>query len=305
MPANKMHADEADIDAALVRRLLAAQFPHWAALPLQPVRSAGTDNALYRLGEERVVRLPRIHWAVEQVEKEQAWLPRLAPRLPLAIPVPLAKGAPGEGYPWDWSVYRWLEGENIAIERLADPRQAATDLAQFVAAMQRIETTDGPPPGPHNSFRGVPLAVRDAPTCAAIASLHGLLDDLDSVTAAWEAALHAGAWSGAPVWIHGDLQAGNLLTAQGRLHAVIDFGCLGVGDPACDLMVAWNLLSAETRSVFRETLQADDATWARGRGWALSVALIALPYYQTTNPALVAISRRAIAEVLADHQRGV
>ena len=303
MPAGKMHADEVDTDVALVGRLLAAQFPEWPDLPIEPVRSAGTDNALYRLGDDMAVRLPRIDWAIGQVDKEHRWLPRLASLLPLAIPVPLAKGTPGEGYPWQWSVYRWLEGENATIERIADPRQAATELAHFIAALQRIDPTGGPSPGPYNSFRGVPLSTRDAETRAAIASLHGTLDT-GAVTAAWEAALRAPAWPGPPVWIHGDLQSGNLLAVQGRLSAVIDFGCLGVGDPACDLQVAWNLLSADTRTVFRAVLPVDDATWARGRGWALSVGLIALPYYQRTNPVLAGIARYAIDQVLAEHQHG-
>jgi aminoglycoside phosphotransferase (APT) family kinase protein len=303
VPAGKMHADEVETDASLVRRLLAAQFPQWADLPITPVPSAGTDNAIYRLGDDMAVRLPRIHGATEQVDKEHRWLPRLAPLLPLAIPVPLAKGTPGEGYPWHWSVYRWLEGENATIERIADPRQAATELAQFIAALQRIDPTGGPPPGPHNFSRGVPLAMRDPLTRAAIANLHGTLD-ADAVTAAWEAALQAPAWRRPPVWIHGDLQSGNLLAVQGRLSAVVDFGGLGVGDPACDLIVAWNLLSAETRDVFRAALPVDDATWARGRGWALSVGLIALPYYQSTNPVLAGIARRAIDEALADHKLG-
>ena len=303
MPAGKMHVDEVDIDVALVRRLLAAQFPQWAHLPLAPVESAGTDNALYRLGDDRVVRLPRIKGAAGQAEKERAWLPRLAPHLPLAVPVPLAMGTPGEGYPFSWSVYQWLEGETAIIERIADPRLAATQLAQFLTALQRIDPACGPPPAPPNSFRGVPLAMRDAQTRAAIAALHGVLDT-DAVKAAWEASLDAPVWQGSPLWIHGDLQSGNLLTAHGRLSAVIDFGCLGVGDPACDLIVAWNLLSAETRNVFRAALSVDEATWVRGRGWALSVGLIALPYYQTTNPILAEISRYAIREVLADQQMG-
>lgn len=296
-----MHADEVGIDISLVGRLLAAQFPQWADLPIEPVYSAGTDNAIYRLGSEMAVRLPRIESATGQVDKEQRWLPRLAPHLPLAIPVPLAKGTPGEGYPWQWSVYRWLEGETATIERIANPGQAARNLAQFIAALQQIDPTGGPPPGAHNSFRGVPLFTRDAETRAAIASLDGMLDT-DAVTAAWDAALQAPAWHGPPVWIHGDLAPLNLLAERGELSAVIDFGCLGVGDPACDLIVAWNLLSAQTRDVFRAALPVDDTTWARGRGWALSVGLIALPYYQSTNPVLADISRRTIAEVLADQQ---
>lgn len=301
MSTRKMHDGEVETSVSLVRRLLAGQFPHWADLPIQPVESAGTDNAIYRLGEDMAVRLPRIAWAVGQVEKEERWLPELAPHLPLAIPVPLAKGEPAEGYPWQWAVCPWLKGENATIERIADPRQAAADLAHFVAALQRIDTIGGPPPGRHNSFRGVPLAERDASTRAAIVSLHGTLDT-DAVTAAWEAALQAPAWHGPPVWIHGDLQSGNLLAVEGRLTAVIDFGCLGVGDPAGDLIVAWNLLSAETREVFRAGLAVDDATWARGRGWALSQGLIALPYYHSTNPVLAGISRYAISQVLADHR---
>ena len=301
MSAGKMHIDELDVDVALVGRLLAAQFPQWAALPLTPVHSAGTDNALYRLGSDLVVRLPRIEQATGQVEKEHQWLPRLAPHLPLAIPVPLSKGRPGEGYPWPWSVYRWLAGENASIQRIADAGQAARVLAHFIAALQRIDPTDGSPPGTHNSFRGMPLATRDTETRAAIGELSGMLD-AEAVTATWEAALQAPAWQGPPVWIHGDLSPLNLLVQGGRLSAVIDFGCLGVGDPACDLQVAWNLFSAESRDIFHTALGVNDATWARGRGWALSVGLIALPYYQSTNPALAGIARRAIEQALADQQ---
>src|SRR5437016_3694370 len=296
MSAGKMHVDEADVDVALVGRLLAAQFPQWADLPIESVHSAGTDNAIYRLGDDMAVRLPRIEGATGQVDKERQWLPRLAPHLPLVIPDPLAKGTPGEGYPWQWSIYRWLKGETAIIECIADPGQAARDLAQFVAALQRIDPADGPLPGAHNSFRGVPLSTRDSETRAAIASLDGMID-IGAVTAAWEVALQAPSWHSLLVWIHGDLSPLNLLVERGRLSAVIDFGCLGVGDPACDLQVAWNFFSAQTRDVFRAVLPADDAMWARGRGWALSVGLIALPYYHITNPVLASIGRRAIAEV--------
>jgi aminoglycoside phosphotransferase (APT) family kinase protein len=297
-----MHPAEVDIDAPLVGRLLATQFPHWADLPLEPVESAGTDNAIYRLGDEMAVRLPRIHSATRPLDKEHRWMPRLAPHLPLAIPVPLAKGMPAEGYPWYWSVCRWLAGENAATERVADLRRAATALAQFIAALRRIDPTGGPIPGAHNVGRGVPLAVRDAATRAAIASLHGMLDT-DRLTAAWDAALRAPVFDGPPVWIHGDLHPGNLLVERGQLNAVIDFGCLGVGDPACDLMVAWTLFSGESRDTFRAALSVDDASWARARGWALSVALIQLPYYLDTNPTIVEMARSAIDQVVADHDK--
>ena len=297
-----MHAAEIDTDPSLVRRLLAAQFPEWAELSIERVRSGGTDNAIYRLGDDMCVRLPRIEWATAQVDKEQQWLPSLAPHLPLAIPVPLAKGTPAEGYPWHWSVCRWLPGENAIVERFADLRQAATALAEFVAAMQQIDTTGGPRPGAHNFGRGVLLALRDTDTRAAIAKLHDVLDT-DAVTAAWDEASNAHMWDRPPVWIHGDLHAGNLLVDRGHLSAVIDFGGLGVGDPACDFAAAWTLFSGESRDAFRSALSIDDASWARSRGWALSTGLIALPYYLDTNPVIVAMARRQIEEVLADRRR--
>jgi len=293
-----MHADEIDTDVALVRRLLAAQFPEWATLPIEPVRSAGTDNALYRLGQDMVVRLPRHLPTVRTLKKERRWLPKLAPLLPLPIPVPLADGTAAEDYPWEWSVYRWLEGETATIDRIADPGQVVTALARFIAALHRVDPLDGPPPGEHNFFRGVPLAMRDDPTRAALEALRGTID-ARAVTTAWDAALRTPVWSEPPVWVHGDLAPGNLLFRRGRLTAVIDFGCLGVGDPACDLIVAWNFLAGDARTDLRIALDVDDATWARGRGWALSVALIQLPYYRDTNPTLAANSRRVIREVLA------
>lgn len=290
----KMHVNELHTDAALVGRLLSAQFPQWAELPIERVPSCGTDNALYRLGEDMVVRLPRIDWAVDGVENAYEWLPRLAPLLPVAVPVPLAQGEPAEGYPWPWSVYPWLQGENPTVDRIADPQALANDLALFIEAMHRIDLAGGEPAG-----RGVPLVERDAQTRAAIAELRGLVDT-DAVTDAWEAALRTPAWSGPPLWVHGDLAPGNLLLRGGRLAAVIDFGGVGVGDPACDLMPAWNLLPLDARGVFRTALAVDDATWDRGRGWALTVALLQLPYYKDTNPELAASSRHVIREVLAE-----
>lgn len=303
MTTPKMHAAEVATDAGIVRRLVAGQFPQWAGLPVVPVPSAGTDNALYRLGGDLVVRMPRIHWATGQIGLERRWLPHLAPHLPLAVPTPLAVGEPGEGFAWQWSVYRWLAGENATLDRLADPEAAARDLARFVLALQAIDPTGGPEPKPEALGRGAPLATRDAKTREAIASLAGMIDTR-AATAAWEAALAAPVWRGAPAWLHGDLQSGNLLANRGRLTAVIDFGAMAIGDPACDLMVAWNLFTARARAAFRETIGVDAATWARGRGWALSPALIALPYYRETNPGLAGIARHAIAEVLSDMDGG-
>jgi aminoglycoside phosphotransferase (APT) family kinase protein len=301
LPTGKMRADEVDTDVALVGRLLAAQFPQWAGLPIEPVPSAGTDNALYRLGDDMVARLPRRGRTSVTLEKERQWLPRLAPLLPLAVPVPLADGMPAEGYPFEWSVYRWLKGENATMKRVADLGRLATDLAQFVAALQEIDPTGGPAPGEHNFFRGEPLEMRDAATRAAIVALRGTID-VGAVTAAWESALRSPEWEHPPVWIHGDLDSRNLLVEEGRLSAVIDWGGLGVGDPACDLMVAWKTLSAGTRDTFRAALSVDESTWARARGWALSQSLGALSYYTLeTNPVLVLEAQRWLAEVLTDH----
>jgi len=296
----KMHANEFETNVALVRALLDSQFPQWAHLSIQPVPSAGTDNALYRLGDDMVVRLPRVESAVGQVEKEWQWLPKLAPHLPLAIPLPLAQGNSAANFPWRWSIYRWLDGDNAADKKIADSPHTALALAQFIAALQRIDTTGGPPPGAHNSFRGEPLINRDAQTRETISHLRDVFD-AEKMTAVWDAAIAAPIWNKPPVWIHGDLQAGNLLALRGKLYAVIDFGCLGIGDPACDVMTAWLYLSAKNRDLFRATLQVDDATWARARGWALTVGLIAFPYYQTTNPTLAEIARRAILEALSQY----
>jgi aminoglycoside phosphotransferase (APT) family kinase protein len=285
-----MHTDEIEIDADLVRSLLREQVPAWAGLPLERVPSAGTDNALFRLGKDMVVRLPRIGWAVDDVDKECRWLPYLAPQLPVAVPAPVAQGEPGAGYPHRWWVYRWLDGHNPSTRRQA--AQLPTRLAAFLSALHGIDATDGPP-----ASRGVPLIERDGYTRDAIASLAAVLDT-DAATTAWERALQAPPWPGPPVWVHGDLSPGNLLIAHGRLSAVIDFGCLGIGDPACDLIVAWNLLPTPSRSAFRAALDVDDDTWERGRGWALSIALGQLSYYAQTNAALAANARHVLRELL-------
>ena len=300
--APKMHANEQEIDGALVRRLIASQFPQWAHLDLMPVASAGTDNALYRLGDDLVVRLPRIERVTAQIEKEQRWLPQFASALPITIPAPLAKGAPAEGFPWVWSVYRWLPGDNARASQVADKREAARALAAFLGALRQIDPTGGPEPGAHNFGRGVPLATRDGGVRRALEALRTDFDarTLDAAAAEWQAAIDAPVWDRPGVWIHGDLHGGNMLVDGGRLSAVIDWGGLGVGDPACDLMVAWNFLTADSRKVFRAALDVDDAAWARGRGWALSMALIALPYYWDTNPGLVAISNYVLSQTLAE-----
>ena len=267
---------------------------------MRPVEAGGWDNRTFHLGPRMTARLPSAAQYALQVEKEHRWLPKLAPLLPLPIPIPLAKGAPADGYPWPWSVYRWLEGETADVGRIADLRRFATDLAGFLNALGRIDPAGGPPPGRHNFFRGGPLAVYDAETRRAIAALEGRIDT-DAASAVWEAALGA-EWDGSPVWFHGDVASGNLLVGVGRLSAVIDFGTSGVGDPACDLAIAWTLFVGESREAFRAALRPDDATWARGRGWTLWKDLITLAEHIDTDPSQAAEARRVLDKVLDDHK---
>lgn len=294
----RMHADEIDTDVDLVRRLLQTQHPQWADLPIEALPHGGTDHAIYRLGHEMSVRLPRIQWAAGQPEKECRWLSWLAPQLSAPIPVPLAMGEPGQGFPFQWVVSPWMPGEDATPDR-AGGREFALDVARFVESLQRIDASGGPAPGAHNFFRGVPLEARDERLREAFPHWEGIVDT-DALRDAWEQALAAPPWTGPPVWLHGDMASSNILVHEGRLSAVIDFGCLGAGgDPACDMSVAWTVLSPEGRRVFREALQPDDATWARARGWALMGAG-ALPYYKDTFPAQSARARRSIEAVLAD-----
>ena len=295
-----MHKGELEVTSDLVRRLLNAQFPRWSDLELQPILSTGTDNALFLLGHDMVVRLPIVDWAVADVEKEQEWLPRLAPFLPVPIPTPLSMGVPDDSYPHRWSIYRWCAGENPAVGQLTRSYELASDIADFLLALWNIDTAGGPLAG-----RGLPLADRDEATRGAISSLSSMMDTR-AIAAAWESALDLPVWDGPNVWIHGDLSSGNILTIDGRLGAVIDFGALGVGDPAVDLIIAWNLFPAEARAGFRSQTGVNKATWKRGRAWALSIALIQLPYYFQTNLSLSDNARYVIGEVLADfrHEQG-
>ncbi len=291
-----MHADEIDTDVALVGHLLAGQFPQWADLAIEPVASYGTDHDIFRLGEHLAARLPRIGWATEQAAKEAKWLPRLAPRLPLAVPEQLAMGEPAEGYPFEWSIYKWLPGEN-ANGTIDDLDQAAVDLAAFVTALRLVDTTDADP-RPRGA-RGGRLAELDEVVRRSIAELGDRIDGRAALRS-WEESLDASEWDGEEVWVHGDLLPGNLLVVDGRLSAVIDFGCLSVGDPACDLQPAWNVFAGNSRTRYRGELQVDDASWSRGRGWALFQAVVALPYYWDTNPGMVRQASHALAQVLAD-----
>jgi aminoglycoside phosphotransferase (APT) family kinase protein len=289
------------ITAELAARLVAAQFPQWADLPVWRVEPGGWDNVTFRLGADLSVRLPSGPGYAQQVEKEHRWLPVLARQLPLPIPEPLAKGAPGDGFPWPWSVYQWLPGTPLAQSHVPDKTELAADLAAFLAALYRIDPTGGPPPGAHSCLRGASVAVYDDQARQALEALDG---EIDTATAAqvWQEALDA-TWHGAPVWVHGDVADGNLLTEHGRLSAVIDFGCCAVGDPACDTVIAWTYFSGDSRQVFKDRLRLDAATWARGRGWALWKAMIVLVDALRDDPEDAIATKGVIAEVLSDNLR--
>ncbi|MEV7045864.1 aminoglycoside phosphotransferase family protein [Amycolatopsis sp. NPDC051061] len=283
-----MHADEHVIDPALVRRLLRAQYPRWADLPITPLASGGTVNAVYRLGDDLTVRLPLTAGGAGDVAKEHRVLTAL-PQLPVPVPAVVAIGEPAEGYPWPWAVHRWLDGEP-ALEGRAAP---ARELAKFVLAL-RARSADGPP-----AYRGKPLAPVDRATRRAIDQLSRTDEpfDADAALAVWTEALEAPQWTGPPCWVHSDLMPSNLLLRDGRLTGVLDWATAGVGDPACDLIPAWNLLTAATRQVFRDAVGADEATWTRGRGWALAMAVIQLPYYRHTNPVISANARYVLGQL--------
>ncbi|SMF47853.1 Predicted kinase, aminoglycoside phosphotransferase (APT) family [Xaviernesmea oryzae] len=288
-----------EIDALLVERLVAAQFPHWAHLPVRPVAAGGWDNRTFHLGDEMSVRLPSAERYVAQVKKEHRFLPALGARLPLPVPAPVGLGKPGEGYPWPWSVYRWIEGETAKRERIVDMVRFAGDLADFLLALWGIEASAGPPAGMHNFHRGGSLAVYDD---EARRSIGILADELDAplMTEIWERAL-ASSWTEKPVWVHGDVAEGNLLVREGRLSAVIDFGSSGVGDPACDLIIAWTLFDRPAAQAFRERVALDPDTWERARGWCLWKALITIADLREKDGRRADLHRRWIGRVVSDH----
>lgn len=288
-----------DITPQLVRNLIASEFPEWADLAIESVPVDGWDNRTFRLGDEMSVRLPSAQEYTEQVAKEQRWLPVLAPHMTQTIPTPLEVGAPACGYPWHWSVYRWIDGETATVERIRDLGEFAGALGRFLLTLQHVDPTGAPAPGEHNFYRGAHLSVYDEETRGALAALTGSIN-VDAAARVWDAALNA-PWSGPPVWLHGDMSASNLIVRDGRLYAVIDFGSCGVGDPSCDLTIAWTFLTASSRELFFTAVGVDASTRARARGWALWKALITLAQFRGVDQSKAPTAARVFDDVLEDH----
>ena len=285
-----------ELDEIVARKIIDAQFPEYKHLTLDPIVSGGTDNTMFRLGDTLCARFPKRKEAVPQIEKEQIWLPKLA-GLPLNIPRPMGRGDETAEFPYAWSLYEWLPGGSLVENAVEDWSSAAATLADFVMGLQTKDVTAAPLAGVQNHYRGVALEKRDELTKAAIA---GLADEYPEKTLlrVWEDAMRTPKYAGDPVWLHGDLQGGNILVENGRLSAVIDFGLSGIGDPACDLMVAWSVLPKSARSIFKERVGVPEDAWRRGLGWALSVSVIALEYYRGRNQTLSQISRQTIDAIL-------
>jgi aminoglycoside phosphotransferase (APT) family kinase protein len=289
--ASRMHADEIPVGVETVQALLATQFGHWADLPIERVDSSGTVNSMFRLGDDKVVRLPFVAHGASGIDHEATWLPRLAPHLPVPVPTVRGVGRPGVGYPFNWLILDWLDGKHPTPGDEQLSPALAFDLARFIRALRTINTADAPVGYRGGSFHGLDESVRDC-----LAQIDDIVD-APVLTEIWAEAMAAPEWSGQPVWVHCDLLAANLLVADGRLSGVLDFATSGIGDPACDLMPAWSILTADRRTDFRDAVAADDATWSRGRGWMLAQAAIALPYYRHTNRMMADNSLRALREL--------
>ncbi|MDT9598536.1 aminoglycoside phosphotransferase family protein [Sphingosinicella sp. GR2756] len=292
---------EVSTDATLAGELVAEQFEEWSRLPVIHVDAVSTDNDIYRLGDHLALRLPRRGSAVAAIDKEHTWLPRLAASLPLKIPLPIARGQPSRGYPFPWSVVEWLDGAPVGAVDAKDSSNIAYDLARFILALHGNDAAGGPVAGEHNHWRGAPLNALDVELRRRF-TLMADIPDIGEIIAAWERGLAVDVWAGPLVWVHGDLKGSNLLLRNEALHGVLDWGLTGVGDPACDLSAAWSLFRGNARAAFREAVEVDNATWARGRAWALIEGVLALSYYRGRQEDLAQAGRRVLDQVLADER---
>jgi aminoglycoside phosphotransferase (APT) family kinase protein len=286
------------IDAGLARQLVTSQFPRWRDLTLQPMSTTGTDSVIFRLGPALGLRFPRIAWAQQQVAKEFELLPRLAPLLRVELPLPVAVGEPEGEYPFPWLVYEWIDGNDLQREEGADHMTIADDLAAFVMSLEGIDTAGAPTGGRHLGQ----MRRDDATVRSCLESIRGVVD-VDRAIAIWEEALGAGAPEQPMRWVHGDLLPGNVIVRGGRVAGVIDWSSAGVGDPACELMIAWSL-PPPGRARFRSALDFDAATWSRARGWVVEQAAHFIAYYATTIPDGVEATFRRLRALLDEDNDG-
>lgn len=295
--------NKVEITLPMVKKLVTVQFSQYADLPIKPVALSGVDNRVFHLGDDMLVRLPSASRYVAQVEKEQQWLPILASGLSIPIPEPLAEGQPNDEYPWRWSIYRWLEGQSANLIAINDVelKQIAIDLADFLLELQGIDIARAPGPGKHNCYRGDHPSVYDADIKKLFLDLQADTIDKNGALEVWQKAM-ASSWSHNPVWVHGDVASGNFLVKEGRLSAVIDFGSMGVGDPSCDLVIAWTFFNKESRKIFYERIDLDPDTWARARGWALWKACFLLAGYKNKQGGDALVQKQLIQEIIDDHE---
>lgn len=285
----------------IAKCLVMEQFPQWADLPIVPVSNNGWDNRTFHLGEKMLLRFPSAAGYAPQVEKEQKWLPFLAPKLPLLIPTPLGLGKPGHGYIWNWSIYNWIDGETVSKSQSIDKVRLASQLASFLKVLYQIPTNGGPLPGEHNYYRGGKISTYRNDILKALKILEPNLDG-KMFRNIWESGAET-EWQRPALWVHGDISPSNLLLQDGDLNAVIDFGLLSVGDPACDLAIAWTFFDSKGRKTFHNHISLDEETWRRGRAWALWKALIISSGLSSSNNIENNLAQRTIKEIAEDFKR--
>jgi aminoglycoside phosphotransferase (APT) family kinase protein len=291
-----------DINLSLVAKLIKEQFPKWSNLSINPVEFSGNDNRTFRLGEKMLIRLPSAEDYADQVKKEQKWLPILAQKLSFKIPTPVALGQPSKIYPWHWSIYLWIEGVSANVLNIEDSllKSIAINLSEFLNEFHNIDVSNGPTPGAHNFWRGAHPIIYELETKESIAKLNGVISK-NSALAAWAKATSSH-WNKNPVWVHGDLSSGNILIKDCKLTSVIDFGCIAIGDPACDLAITWTFFKNESRKIFKSNLKLDNDTWARARGWALWKALITVVSFNGIETQKSKEQLQIINEILEEHE---
>lgn len=294
MPVKILHNTEAKLSLEVVKQLLNEQFPEWSHQTIHPLSHQGTDNVMLKLGENKILRFPRTQRSEESLKKEFLWLPKLDSSLPIQIPHILGVGRPNEQYPYQWAIVNFLEGRSPSDSNPLNLTLAAKDLGNFIKELQKVDTINAP-----LCSRKPPSMSCDKETRESMLALSDVFD-IKVIDKLWDLALEVSSWKMDPVWLHGDIHAGNLLVQGRKLTGVIDFGMSGVGDPACDLIVAWMLFDQDAREIFHSAVNPDEAMWDRARGCALHFGIMAYSYYKNRDPFLAGVAKRTLNEILMD-----